>query len=164
MQTQAPSTHSLTLYTQEDQAALWHCTTNTPWGAFPTHHQGAKHSDPTEFHTGELSLLMELSLPFPPSLPVSGYTWWSWWIFQSNSLSTKMENNSCIYQSTVQLSQHYSQQPFCLTFPTWPTTPLYICTTTWWNINFRGWINAHSVNNPNSLRWTMLRMRKKKGH
>lgn len=61
-----------------------HCTTNTPRGAFPKHHQGAKHSDPTEFHTGELSLFMELSGLFSPSLPVSGYTWWSWRIILSN--------------------------------------------------------------------------------
>lgn len=160
--------HSLALYTQEDRAALWlpwHCTTNTPRGAFPKQHKRAKHSDPTQFHTGEFSLFMELSLSFSPSLPVLGY----WRIILSNlSINSKVGEQHLYLPEystwTVQLSQHYFQKPFCATFPTWPTPPLCICIISWWHITFRGWINAHRVNNPNSLRWTMLRTGKKKGH
>lgn len=145
-----------------------HCTI-TARGAFPKQHKGAKHLDPPEFHTGQLSLFMEMSLPFPPSLPVSGYIWWSWRIILSNLPINNEVGEQHLYLSeystwTVQLSQHYFQQPFCPTFPTWPTPPLCICTISWWHIRFRGWINAHSANNVNSLRWTMLRMGKKKGH
>lgn len=128
-------------------------------------HKGAKHLDLPEFHTGQLSLFMELSLPFPPSLlsqatlgEAEGLSW-----VTSQSIM-KLENSSCIYLSTVQLSQHNFQQPFCPTSPTWPTPPLHTCIISWWHITFRGWINAHSVNNLNSLRWTVLRMGKKKGH
>lgn len=118
VQVKALSMHSLTLYTQEDQAALWlpwHCTTNTAQGAFP------KHSDPTEFHTCEFSLFMELSLPFPPSYPVSGYTWWSWRIILSNLPINNEVGEQQLYLSEystwrVQLSQHNFQQPFCPAF------------------------------------------------
>lgn len=147
----------------------------TPWRSrlpFGSHGTARSHpEEPFQSNTREQStriLLNSTQVSFLFSWSW-GYTWWSWRIILSSLPTNNEAGERQLYLSeystwTVQLSQHYFQQPFCPTFPTWPTPPLHICTLSWWHITFRGRINAHSVNNPNFLRRTMLRMGKKKGH
>lgn len=81
----------------------WHCrTTNTPRLSFSKQYKGVKHSDPTEF---QWMLDMQVfsssgvdSLPFRYQATldeVKGLFW------VTSHLTTKLENNSCIYLSTL---------------------------------------------------------------
>lgn len=108
MQVKAPSLHSLALYTQEDQAALWlpgHCTTNTPQEPFQSQHKGSK----ALLNSTKVSLLFSWSWVSPSHLPflsqaTVGEAEGLFWV--SSQSTTKLKNDSCIYLSTA--PEHFS--------------------------------------------------------